>query len=264
MGNQITCATEQWVYTVLDFCPFDQRGQLPCLCRAIAASTSANPYFREWLCRRLHVECRLYAPTAVPLDSTWDELFRELWQYRDLWTPGAAIGATDDAERQMVLRRKEASSIQVSVRFRPTHRARAAGQEPTGKQVVLPLHQRLQLFKDCHSQENGGAALTSDEAIGMLKQEGSWFSAAYANQESTPSHSEQKENLAPPADNTAAKTTHAHVHTVSPEANSVVMVAPGVGLREFNCFSNVMGPESEQGDVYERVGQRPVMDFLNG
>jgi len=225
MGNKASSTSREHFYPILAFCDFEQRGTATRLCKSLNSYLS-EPYFKEWLCRRLHEERRLYSPQHLPTGLSWDELFKELWVYRNLWTRG---------QQQLV---RKPSPISVSVRFRP-HIARCGSSEgqDEGKELVLPLHQRLQMLKAQNVDTNH--RLNTNQAIHMLKEEGSWFPFRNALEDQAESaraalNTAKKENQAPPEQPedpdskvTTKSTAHAHVHTISPEEKQVLMVAPG-------------------------------------
>ena len=146
------------------------------------ASIVLTEHHMEWLCWRLSVENRLYVSPKKPVDISWRGLFQDLWQYRDTWEEEAdtTLGASSTesssfskadrlmdpstSEAKTFIERLEAASkrlaenpvlrrpptpIKVHVRFRPpTNRHDTADDsKDAGKEVVLPLHQKLRLLK---------------------------------------------------------------------------------------------------------------------
>ena len=221
------------------------RFQVGCLSRRWASITITEHHM-EWLCWRLSVENRLYVSPRKPVDISWRGLFQDLWQYRDTWkeeadtTMGASSAASaafskedrlmdpSTAEAKTFIERLEAASkrladspvlrrpptpIKVHVRFRPpTNRHdKADGSKGEGKEIVLPLHQKLQLLKVrdeiqgltlililqspspllCHedqrhftqAQKAGGKALTSKQALERLTKAGGWFGSRWTEEE---------------------------------------------------------------------------------
>eukprot|EP00899_Mesostigma_viride_P014054 jgi/Mesvir1/2264/Mv19309-RA.2 len=107
----------------------------------------ADSFFWRWMCMRLAEEAGLYLPDTDqglpgPCPS-WGHLFRELW---------TDINRVKSAPS---LKSRERYSLQVCVRFRPDRAD--ANTASRGSQVVLPLHQKIQLAK----ARRGGAGQCS-------------------------------------------------------------------------------------------------------
>lgn len=65
-------------FNCLVFLDWKERGQFAFSNREWR-TLSQNDSFGNWLCDRLHEECRLYVPPRPPPGLRWGTLFRDLW-----------------------------------------------------------------------------------------------------------------------------------------------------------------------------------------
>jgi hypothetical protein len=187
----------QWTFPVLKFLPFQDRAAVTQWSKAHAELDRDNFYWK-FLSTRLVFEAKLYIPGDLcketdiidaeeeeeePLEMSgqdaigktaatlgWQEVFHDLWQRRDMWTDTIGEGDAEDIDDK--LRGKEYRfNIGVCARFRP--KVKTAGgrdddgeQDGVGEDVVLPLHQRLQLV-----MASRGPGCTREMAMQVLCEE---------------------------------------------------------------------------------------------
>ena len=71
-------------FNCLVFLDWKERGQFAFSNREWR-TLSQNDSFGNWLCDRLHEECRLYVPPRPPPGLRWGTLFRDLWPLHRMW-----------------------------------------------------------------------------------------------------------------------------------------------------------------------------------
>lgn len=213
------------------------------------------------MCHRLIEDYKLYHTLRVSAGFNWRQVYIDLRSNIDLWTSSAEAKAG-------VSRAK----IQVYSRFRPFDKSAAALKvlEDTTEQkvITLPLHQRLTLIKLSHGLKS------NSQALQVLKEEGSWFGKRWADINLDEKHEDtdkmDKENMAGNITNAKSfKHTQksapliADIQSVDPGTGRVVIVAPDVGMREFN-FDGVLPANATQTQVYNRIASGLVVDVMNG
>ena len=234
----------------------------------------------------------------LPLRTMWtettssDELSQE--QEKELMGVGP--------ERKVVSSQKDNSArfrVKVYARFRPVDETKqkeigdssstSVGEQSAGKDFALPLHQRLNLIR------MSGGAKTKRDALRVLASEGDWFGAKWAGvqkqqkrQARLDASSETSENqngdenivnelavceaeteMRSPlkfSGKRARTPMVSKVQHVDTALNSVTMLLPDVGLRDF-AFDGVVegrGSPRQQERCYSLMCKRLVVDFLNG
>eukprot|EP00929_Paragymnodinium_shiwhaense_P104557 TRINITY_DN6911_c0_g1_i1.p1 TRINITY_DN6911_c0_g1~~TRINITY_DN6911_c0_g1_i1.p1 ORF type:complete len:959 (+),score=292.68 TRINITY_DN6911_c0_g1_i1:76-2877(+) len=171
-------------FRVLSFCSWRERALLAGLGRdwraLLGLSTTSqdgsrcdgNDMYFYFLCERLAAEHLVYVPlgagtsagsgqvvrSAPPksMGSSWESVFRELFP---LHRRGSE--AKEDVTPSSPQNEEEVFRINVAARFRP---ARTAATEAAMEEVVLPLHQKVQLVK----QQYG---VSSKDAVAMIMRE---------------------------------------------------------------------------------------------
>ena len=281
-------AVAHWLPLVLKHCSWGDQARARTVCKEWRAELESD-YNYGLMAATLAARERLYLPAAVPVPSQ-RALFFELWQLRGMWDPpaaaaeaqeredqqpeGAEAGAEEEgdlpaevralAERLAGVGKGEGAAegsfqIQVSARFRP---ADVRAPKFRSSNVVLPLHQKLQIIK-----ANNGSCSTS-EAMRLLAVEGGyadkvsgndpWKHAAVRTRANNKENKDFAEKVLEKEEQ--YKTS---VLAVKEAEAKVLTVSGGVGLREF-AFHRVFGERSKQADVYAQSAQRLVVDFVNG
>jgi len=241
---------EVYIYNILEFNSWKERINFFLLNKYLYNIYCSDFLYWKWLCKCLIHDSNLYIPRVLPKGESWQRLFKEMWQYRNLWSN---VEITDDAHRQDNKRFK----ISVYARFRPDLKIENSektefNNEGDRSNITLPLHQKLKLVKIARNLK------TNKMALKFLKNEGSWFGEKWdkINQESG------KENIS--QNRTSKKESlKAGVQNIDSGTGQIIVVAPDIGLREF-VFDAALPTSCSQEHVYEIAARRQVMDFLNG
>eukprot|EP00667_Euglena_gracilis_P006589 EG_transcript_6648 len=269
---------------VLQFCTWCERVQTSLInqhwCRKVFGTEVLWVFFG----RRLEAEHYVYVP-RVCVHTEWRLFFQsELWPLRSRWvaTGPATLQCTSVSEFLERTRqgaeglsvepawkgapKPQQFNVSVVARFRPKGALRhAASTKPT---VQLPLHQRLQLLRRQHRCSTGGAGQLLFGPCQRFFDDALVPEEAADEEEGRTAVRQPTEQLEKTEDATAPKHTLEDpliaAGVVSVTAGQVVMCAPGVGLRAFTCFDGVHGERATQAMLYEGVGRRQVLEFLNG
>lgn len=287
------------MFHILAYCQWPQRVALASLCKDVhwklgghAFGTERTTgrddwYYWRFLCGRLADEHWMYIPSPLPSSSglegssdaslpppgvaaSWHELFLELFPQRLRF---------DNGETMLKIQ-GEPIPIKVATRFKAATRSDGDDETEEERTVVLPLHQKSQIVQDKYGCSRA-------EALRMIMQKCQMFQTAeddgikqFADDQNPDEHrplesvsdvpaaiasSEDVDDEAEASDGTDVKQAdmRSSILGVQEEQGKVLVVAPGVGLREF-CFDRVFAEKSSQKDVYEHSARRLVMDFLNG
>ncbi len=285
------------VYIIISFLPYRYRVNiLATLNKRWKYVTSQNTHW-HFLCNCLANEKNLYISPRLPAAESWRKMFFRMWKHKNMWKPtklsqeqqneleNIEINLLEDqVEIYGNVERRESNErddgnilstklpdnvdencIQVAVRFRPKIKKDGKNFSNDDKEnneenneeaqalFVLPLHQRLQLIKLKHGKD-----IDSNKALRILYDEGGWrpgLKASWKKKKVTDGAEDDKEN--------GGYQLSAKVHTVDPGMGQVIMLVPKIGMRPFR-FDHVLPGRSSQSLVYETVGRRLVMDFLNG
>ena len=303
MGNSNSHTQEESVaYTIISYMPYKYRIKVLATLSKRWKYLTKQPEHWHFLCRCLADENCLYIAPRLPAAESWKNIFARMWKHKNMWKPtelsleqqnelesiqidlleeqverdgnveGRTNGETNntDTEGSTIIAPdfEDDNNIQVAVRFRPKKKKADGkkfgndddkensngsddGEEEEERQdamFVLPLHQRLQLIK---IREN----VDSNKALRILYDEGGWRPGLQAKWKKKKSSDDKKENN--------EHQLSASVHTVDPGMGSVVMLVPKIGMRPFT-FDHVLPGRCSQSVVYETVGRKLVMDFLNG
>ena len=277
-----------WLIHALTFLSWPERVAVLSLNRAFYAPLASDKFWR-FLSSRLSIEHSVYVPQTLPsADRSWRSLFLELYKnHRNMWEASRPRSFLEE-ESSAPCYQSEAQGFKISVfaRFRPENEESKKKQENSetleeeaGKEVRLPLHQRLSMIR-----MSSGRAMSNREALRVLATEGEWFQKKYQRQLEAPKSSDDVENKA--NNNTlflleADSSTHlrrgeraidviknperliARVQSLDTGMGRVVMVAPDVGLREFS-FDGVLPLNSSQLQVYDMTTKKLVCEFING
>ena len=223
----------------------------------------------------------VYVPPALPYQSNWKSLFFELYALRNL---GSKVDINDHNNNLQTSSTSERFKISVYARFKPQSKISNDETNDTDddkendeREVTLPLHQRLAMIKMSHNLNS------NKDALKVLAYEGGWFQKKWTSiEEDRKQNDNNKKNddnnieqlqmnfskmqksvpLMCNKENTDSRVV-AKVQSVDTGTGRVVMIAPDVGLREFN-FDSVLNDRSNQNHVYETVCRRLVTDFING
>jgi len=221
-------------------------------------------------------------PPSLPYQSNWKTLFFELYALRKLWSK---VDINDDNNDLQTSSTSERFKISVYARFKPISKIFTNETDDTDndkendeKEITLPLHQRLAMIKMSHKLNS------NKDALKVLAYEGGWFQKKWTSiEEDRKQKDNNKKNddnnieqlqmafskmqksvpLMCNKENTEKEKFVAKVQSVDSGTGRVVMIAPDVGLREFN-FDSVLNDRSNQNHVYETVCRKLVMDFING
>ncbi len=280
-----------WALIIMEYSSWSERGHLMNLSKRWRYNTQ-NRHFYHFMCNRLSLEHGVYAPPVLPTADSWQSMFIDLFRIRNLWT-GSLHSPDDLSSYNTHSHVGERFKISVYARFRPLVDAKTAIKDKNdedddeGKEVevTLPLYQRLAMIKMSHNLKS------NREALRVLTSEGGWFQAKWTeledkenkkqnnklNNTSSPSKppqspSKNKDSLNSfyskqkiPEINVKKQGDKimAAVQNVDPLTGRVVMIAPDVGLREFN-YDGVLPLQSSQNYMYDTVMRRLVTDFING
>lgn len=248
MGNQPSCQevvkgdeASGWLFNLLDFCDETTRANCLFLSQRHYKILSSDASFK-WRLERLHIEKGVYSPTELQSDHTWRSLFLELHKKRCIWDAddcdGGNSAAKDDAEQ---------FNISVYARFKPLN----AGQNSVGRDITLPLHQRLALIRIDKCLDS------NKDALKVLKDQGGWFKERWEEIEKVPG-----ENVGIQCDTRLPKITSG-VQKIDVKSARVVVVDPTKGLQEFQ-FDGVMNGNVHQKEVYDLSTRSLVCDLING
>lgn len=261
--------------SILEFNSFQERSQIMKISRDYRRLAS-EIYVERWMCYRLMEDYKLYHSLKLSpgSSSSWRQVYCDLRSNIDLWTQASSRTQSDTTSNH---NKSNRAKIQVYSRFRPFDKSKS----PTLKEenpeqhkvITLPLHQRLTLIKLSHGLK------TNNQALQVLKEEGSWFGKRWADLDLQKSQAEEdKENTPTTSDsnsNQGKKKTNisqfhkpsapltADIQSVDPGTGRVVIVAPDVGMREFS-FDGVLPANSTQTQVYDRIAAGLVADVMNG
>lgn len=245
---------------ILEFCDWDIRIiKAPQINRHWSQLLKDDSVWRS-CCQLLHAENFVYCPPVIPFTS-WRECFVHIWPIRTRWR-----GELKQMEPQ-------AFSINVVARFRPlpsSAAATAATQQKKNEEIVLPLHQQLQLMQQ--------AGLSLAEArVRLFGPQTDFFANATLTDDGRPvspppvddlplnaDAPEEYEDDLPEEESKGGKIQQRELGVVSVMPNAAIMCAPGVGIRRFDCFDYVFDSASMQGMVYEKTARREVFEFING
>ena len=254
---------------IVAYLDWGQRAQVAVLCGGLRKACQ-SPLYSQWLCRRLAAERYLYVPAALPPGITWGTFFHELWIARSLFAapPPPPLEGEEAPDPAPAGAQPAASArIKVAARFKPAADTGDADEDTENQHpgVTLPLHQRVQLIKQSRR-------CTTSQALGELSKRGMWFkarneadaaAAAAATAADTGGGAGISAEGADRASGGAdAMSLEPQVHTVDAATGEVVMIAAGVGLRQFQ-FDSVLPPRASQRMAYEEV-RRPIIDVCNG
>lgn len=258
MGN--TQGAHPLTLFILEFATKQERCQLAYISRD-HRRLSLESYVQRWMCYRLTEDFKLYHPLKLSPGTCWRQIYRDLSNCIGLW----------DTCSDQVTREASRARIQVYSRFRPFDKTLKSSQDDSSlqKEITLPLHQRLTLIKLSHG-------LTSNnQALQVLKEEGSWFGQKWIDINHQKEEEEDKENSTHPnsssGPNQSGIKAHlsksaplmADIQSVDPGSGRVVIVAPDVGMREFS-FDGVFPSNASQKQVYDRIASNLVVDVMNG
>jgi len=280
-----------WLINALTFLSWPERIAVLSLNRSFAAPLRSDKFWR-FLSSRLATEHNVYVPQTLPgVDRSWRSLFLELYKNnRNMWDshPSSSLVPLEEGSARY---QSEAQGFKISVfaRFRPedeeSKKKRLQQEnseivEESGKEVRLPLHQRLSMIR-----MSSGRAMSNREALRVLASEGEWFQKKYQRQLEAAKSSEDEENktnnssqflLETDASSTRLRRGEraidviknpekliARVQSLDSGTGRVVMVAPDVGLREFS-FDGVLPLSSTQTQVYDMTTKKLVCEFING
>ena len=244
-----------WFLVVLEYTSWEDRQKLAKL-NKLLFSFSRTSEFDRWLCIRLAREHGIYIPVSLPFGETYKSLFKELFPQKDMWksqeTDDESVAATTNSRFK----------INVFAKFRPLSVEESEENKEDELQITLPLHQRLTMIKLSHKLSS------NRQALKVLANEGGWFEKKWEqfNNSKENNHNSNITNenlnienirfsknkingikLEKPKDKLTAKgknnqytffnaqlTYSIIVQQVDPGTGRVVIVAPEVGLREFN------------------------------
>ena len=168
---------EAFFTLILEYCDWDHRQQLFSLCKDMRIYSKSQHYYR-WLCKCLSSEHGIYFPEFIPAGENWKSLFLEFFPKRFLWD---AVPSLEDgqnlAHAHSKKRNKLLSRVNVFVRFRPLSQQamqlEEEASEMDGRQITLPLHQRLAMIKMARGITN------NRQALKILAAEGGWFQSKW-------------------------------------------------------------------------------------
>lgn len=204
----------------------------------------------RWRLGRLHIEEGVYYPLNFDKSSGtyYKNAYLNSRKKKILWRENNDGGAKNYYS-------DDSFNIKVSVRFKPLNCSQREGRE---KAVTLPLHQRLALIRSEHN-------LTSNsEALDILKKEGAWFKDKWAAMEASKDNEEKKSEDANGIEpKESQESLFCGVNTIDSENNSVVIVDPTKGLRNF-IFDEVHSDHSTQESIYLKSACPVICDFING
>lgn len=166
-----------WALQVIEYLPWETRWEICVLSKSWRRNTSTLAYYR-FLCQRLAEESGVYIPMTPPGGESWRTLFMDLYKLRHLWQakPIELIGTQKENSKRF--------KISVFAKFRPNSKnedLKHGDQSLTDSDdkrrkhgVTLPLHQKLAMIRMSHNTKSNRRALR------LLTEEGSWFSAKWA------------------------------------------------------------------------------------
>lgn len=220
-----------------------------------------------WRCQRLHLERGIYFSSYISPQDTWKRVFYRNYSSsrRNLWT-NDSIGREDEATlippcRSYVNSTENTNDqfkLTVSARFKPRNLiVESEENRQCGKNIALPLHQRLALIRmnrniTCHK-----------EAFQVLMSQGGWFQNQSGNRDTE--HKEQdceSEGDRQQSQNLGHSVTGG-VHVIDTAHNAVILVDRTKGLRRFE-FDRVFCDQSTQEMIYKQTVMPLIADFING
>uniref|UniRef100_A0A7S0M5A3 Kinesin motor domain-containing protein n=1 Tax=Cryptomonas curvata TaxID=233186 RepID=A0A7S0M5A3_9CRYP len=255
---------------------------------------SLDDGFFAVLCGRLMYEFKLYAPRSICTQLKWKDVFLDLYGCRRLFQGIEGRNQRGEEDLSPILREiihghendmppikrssKNLFQVAVAARLRPTLRMESV-EDINTPTMVLPIHQRLQLIRSQRGCSMSEARRILWDSSGQINDP--WSTAELdetsqndnradlswkvdANEESL-LEIDEIEKTCPNTKSTGfPEGVHPCVLAVHPGvAGSVLMCAPGTGLRSFT-FDSVYGEKCQQVDVYMTSVQRLAVSFLNG
>eukprot|EP01061_Rhynchopus_euleeides_P012081 TRINITY_DN21696_c2_g1_i2.p1 TRINITY_DN21696_c2_g1~~TRINITY_DN21696_c2_g1_i2.p1 ORF type:complete len:676 (+),score=262.68 TRINITY_DN21696_c2_g1_i2:120-2147(+) len=240
-GGPVMACPGAWSFAMLSCADLPSRLAMCKVNRAWHRETLGSPDdspFWAFMEDRLAVERALYR-SPVPRADRFAALqsakgaFLYAYNLRDMW----GLAHAEEKEKSDGERAGETFKIRVCARFRPEDKKRIKAElETRGSRrgVVLPLHQRIQGIKRAN-----GITDTAQAARLLMK--------------------EREEGEA----SASVSSATSQVLDISTGSNSVMTIAPGVGMRAFTLDAVFRG-EATQRQVYIASGAPIVRDFING
>lgn len=168
-----------WALFVMEYLPWETRWEVQQLSKSWHRNTNTLAFYR-FLCQRLALEQGVYIPMSPPVGESWRTLFKEAYKLRHLWLGSKPLEIVGTTQKESSMR----SKISVFVKFRPDVKNSNRNEEIGDKEddekkqrehgVTLPLHQKLAMIRLSHNIKSNRKALR------LLTEEGSWFSAKWA------------------------------------------------------------------------------------
>lgn len=251
MGNSPPCCRNVkgdedsgWLFNVLDFCDRRTRSNCLIITKRYYNTLTSDASFR-WRLQRLHIEKGLYFPNELPSDQTWRSLFLDLDKNRHLWDAHCDDGTSvaEDGEGNKY-------TISVYARFKPL--TTDCSRLENGRNIILPLHQRLALIRIDKGLDS------NKDALGVLKDQGGWFKERWHEIEKGPEPDDDESSQPPDQSELTSG-----IKMIDSRNARVVVVDSTKGLREFQ-FDGVIENDTSQVDVYNLSARGLVCDMING
>lgn len=291
------------LYRVLAFCAWPQRAAVAAVSPEVRQKLGHRAVHWRFLCERLAAEHNVYVPCPMPgqpdlpppgIADSWQSLFTELFRVRHRFA-GKALEERND--------QRLAINVAARFRPAHDAPGTIDEDEEDQHGVVLPFHQKVQIVCDrlgCSKteakriviRERGRKSLDcpfedseakhrapdaspvpsdTEEATdvevavsGPLPDDELVYEADDRITEDTDRQGEAKiDKTIVAAGDVETQDVYASILAVREDTGSILAVAPGIGLREFD-FDRVFSDKSKQADTYDYSAQRLVMDFLNG
>jgi hypothetical protein len=291
-----------WVLTIFEFSDWETRARMMITSKRWWRNCNDSSFYR-FLAGRLAIENGIYIPPVLPASESWRSLFVDAYRLRSLWSPQDDHSYLVPNKEGVGERFKISVFARFCPPRAPVRKSKAveAPASPTTVideeiEVTLPLYQRLAMIRMSRKLKS------NKQALKILAAEGGWFKERWNSVGNKENLSAENVNhvatrggstfdadqeisdfalqlrakndrqiaqlvkggrVAGGAGASDATRVVATVQTVDPVSGRVVMVAPEVGLREFN-FDTVLHAKASQKSVYNASARRLVMDFLNG
>jgi hypothetical protein len=245
------------LYSILDFCDEVTRFNFILLSSKHHEILTSDASFK-WRVGCLHREIGIYHPQILPQSSStttpWKDIFLCNLKRKDLWQK--KIDSTVDTNNS---NDNLGFHVRVSARFKPKNDEE--DNTMNGKNIALPLHQRLALIQMNRKLK------TKKEVFQALFQQGGWFGNEMRDRhlnddeddtrdEGDSKNEKDNEVMKPPS-------IRGGVHLIDPIGNFAVLVDPTKGLRKFD-FDNVFQESCTQEAVYNATTMPLIAEFING